>query len=363
MNRWEPGLLGRMETLLKDWDGETLIVRHDKPSGAWIFIAIHSTRLGPAAGGTRMKSYPDVQAALLDALRLSEGMTFKFAASGMPFGGAKAVVAVPAGLERESRSALLRRYGSLIQQLGGLFRTGPDGGTTPEDMDVIATTGAPYIVSRTVEAGCAGDPGPFTALGVFTGIKLLCGRLFGEESVAQRTMLVQGAGDVGGSLIEMLREAGAEVLFSEVNEGLIRKFRDELGLRYVAPTAVHSTECDVFAPCALGAVLNAETIPRLECRAVAGSANNQLGAPEDAERLRARGILYAPDYVINAGGVIGIVGLELQGWARDRAQDAVVVNIRRNLGQIFQSAANEGTSTEAAARKLADGRLFGAVSR
>lgn len=352
-----------METLLESWDGETLIVRHDKPSGAWIFIAIHSTRLGPAAGGTRMKSYPDVQAALLDALRLSEGMTFKFAASGMPFGGAKAVVAVPGPLEREPRAALLRRYGTLIKQLGGLFRTGPDVGTTPGDMDVIATTGAPYIVSRTVETGGAGDPGPYTARGVFTGIELLCKRLFGEESVTQRTVLVQGAGDVGGSLIGMLRAAGADVLFSEVDQGLIRKFRDELGLRCIAPAAVYETECDIFAPCALGAVLNAETIPRLKCRGVAGSANNQLGAQEDAERLRARGILYAPDYVINAGGVIGVLGLELQGWTREKAEHEVVDNIRRNLSQIFELAAAGGTSTETAARQLAGGRLLGAVSR
>ena len=352
-----------METLLESWDGETLIVRHDKPSGAWIFIAIHSTRLGPAAGGTRMKSYPDVQAALLDALRLSEGMTFKFAASGMPFGGAKAVVAVPGPLEREPRAALLRRYGTLIKQLGGLFRTGPDVGTTPGDMDVIATTGAPYIVSRTVETGGAGDPGPYTARGVFTGIELLCKQLFGEESVARRTVLVQGAGDVGGSLIGMLRAAGADVLFSEVDQGLIRKFRDELGLRCIAPAAVYETECDIFAPCALGAVLNAETIPRLKCRGVAGSANNQLGAQEDAERLRARGILYAPDYVINAGGVIGVLGLELQGWTREKAEHEVVDNIRRNLSQIFELAAAGSTSTETAARKLAGGRLLGAVSR
>ena len=352
-----------MDALLEDWDGETLIVRHDKPSGAWIFIAIHSTRLGPAAGGTRMKSYPDVRAALLDALRLSEGMTFKFAASGMSFGGAKAVVAIPAVLERESRSALLQRYGALVKQLGGLFRTGPDVGTTPADMDVSATTGSPYIVSRTVEAGGAGDPGPLTALGVFTGIKLLCGRLFGEESVAERTVLVQGAGDVGGSLIRMLREAGAKVLFSEVNETLIRAFRDELGLRYIAPAALYSTDCDIFAPCALGAILNAETIPRLKCRAVAGSANNQLETREDAERLRAKGILYAPDYVINAGGAIGVLGMELQGWTRDRADDEVVETIRRNLVQIFESAASEGIATEAAARKIAEGRLFDAISR
>lgn len=346
-----------METLLKEWDGETVVVRYDGPSGAWILIAIHSTRLGPAAGGTRMTSYRDIQAALRDALRLSEGMTFKFAASGMPFGGAKAVIAIPSDLDRQSRAALLQRYGALVKQLGGLFRTGPDVGTTPADMDIIASTGAPYIMSRTLAAGGAGDPGPFTARGVFAGIKLVCGRLFGEESVERRTVLVQGAGDVGGSLIGLLREAGADVLFSEVNDGLIHTYRDRLGLRYVSPAAVYSTECDIFSPCALGGALNGDTIPRLECRAVAGSANNQLEKQGDAEHLRARGILYAPDYVINAGGVIAVLGLELQGWTRDKADREVVDNIRRNLDQIFESAAADGITTEAAARKIADCRL------
>lgn len=346
-----------MESLLKEWDGEAVIVRHDRPSGAWIFIAIHSTRLGPAAGGTRMTSYPDIEAALRDALRLSEGMTYKFAASGMSFGGAKAVIAVPSGLDQPSRTALLERYGALVKRLGGLFRTGPDVGTCPADMDVIATTGSPYVVSRTVEAGGAGDPGPFTARGVFAGIKVVCGQLFGEESVDQRTILVQGTGDVGGSLIGLLRDAGAEVLFSEVDEKLIHNFRDKLGLRYVSPAAVYATECDIFAPCALGAVLNVKTIPRLNCRGIAGSANNQLERPEDAESLRARGILYAPDYVINAGGAIAILGLELQGWTRDVADNEVVDGIRRNLSQIFQSAAADGITTEAAARKIAERRL------
>jgi leucine dehydrogenase len=346
-----------METLIKKWAGETVIVRHDKPSGAWIFIAIHSTRLGPAAGGTRMTSYPSVPDALRDALRLSEGMTFKFAASGLPFGGAKAVIAIPRDFDRQSRAGLLERYGALVKQLGGLFRTGPDVGTTPADMDIIATTGAPHVVSRTVESGGAGDPGPFTALGVFTGIKLLCGRLFGEETVARRTVLVQGAGDVGGSLIGMLREAGAEVLFSEVNEGLVREFRDKLGLRYIAPANVYSTQCDIFSPCALGAVLNARTIPHLKCRGVAGSANNQLETAEDAERLRARAILYAPDYVINAGGVVAVLGLELQEWTRDRANDEVVGAVRRNLSRILESAAAGEITTEAAARRIADSRL------
>jgi leucine dehydrogenase len=346
-----------MEALLSEWNGETVIVRHDKPSGAWIFIAIHSTKLGPAMGGTRMMSYPHVEAALRDAMRLAEGMTFKFATPGMPFGGGKAVIAVPAGLDRQPRAALLRRYGALLKQLGGLFRTGPDVGTTPADMDIIAETGAPYVLARTSDAGGTGDPGPFTARGVFAGIEVVCEHLFGQESVKGRRVLIQGAGDVGRSLIRYLREAGADVLFSEVNEDAIRHFRDEIGLEYVPPEAVYTTECDVFAPCALGGVLNADTIPTLRCRAVAGSANNQLDQKGDAERLRSRGILYAPDYVINVGGAMAVLGREIQGWTPGMAEQEVASSVRRALKQIFASATADDMTTEAAARKIAENRL------
>ena len=346
-----------IEAQIADWNGEQVVVRHDRPSGAWIFIAIHSTRLGPAAGGTRMKSYPDVSAALRDALRLSEGMTYKFAAGGMCFGGAKAVIAVPPDLDRQGRTALLQRYGKLVGQLGGLFRTGPDVGTTPADMDVIATTGAPYIVSRTAEAGGAGDPGPYTALGVLTGIEVAAERVFGSPSLKGRRVLVQGVGDVGGSLAGFLCQTGAEVLFSEINQSLIAAFRDQRAMRFVDASAVYSTDCDIFAPCALGAVLNAETIPQLKCRAVAGSANNQLETADDAGRLRARGILYAPDYVVNSGGALAILGLELQDWSREKAEIEVVTTVRRNLEKIFDSAAANGTDTEVAARAIAEKRL------
>lgn len=346
-----------IEALLTEWNGETVIVRHDRPSGAWIFIAIQSTRLGPAVGGTRMKSYPDVEAALQDALRLAEGMTYKFATSGMPFGGAKAVIALPADFKRHSRAPLLRRYGALLKQLGGLFRTGPDVGTSPADMDIIAETGAPYVFSRTPDTGGTGDPGPYTARGVFAGIEVVCERLFGEGSVKGRRVLVQGAGDVGRSLISYLREAGAEVLFSEIDDSAVRYFRDELRLQYVPPEAVCKTECDIFAPCALGGVLNANTIPQLKCRAVAGSSNNQLDRQEDAERLRSRGILYAPDYVINVGGVMAILGLETQGWTHETADKEVVGSVRRTLKRIFESATADGITTEAAARKIAEANL------
>jgi len=346
-----------MESLLKAWDGETVITRYDRTTGSWIFIAIHSTRLGPAAGGTRMKSYPDVPAALKDALRLAAGMSYKFATPGMPFGGAKAVIAVPPDLDPQARPALLRRFGSLVHQLGGLFYTGPDVGTSSEDMDIIAETGAPYIFARTPAAGGAGSPGPFTALGVFTGIQAACEHLFGEASLKGRRVLVQGTGSVGGALIGHLRAAGAEVMFSEVDEGAIRRFHDEIGLKFVPPEAVYSTECDIFAPCALGGVLNANTIPQLKCRGVAGGANNQFAGPEDAERLRKRGILYAPDYVINVGGAMAIIGMETQGWTQERAEKEVVESVRRALRQIFDMAAKERMTTDAAACRVAEERL------
>lgn len=346
-----------METLIREWGGETVIVHYDRPTGAWIFIAIHSTRLGPAVGGTRMKPYASVQAALQDAMRLAAGMTYKFATPGMPFGGGKAVIAIPADFEAQSRPALLRRYGALIHQLGGLFSTGPDVGTSPADMDIIAETGAPYIFARTPAAGGAGDPGPFTARGVFAGIEETCEHLFGDMSLVGRRMLVQGAGDVGAKLINYLCDAGATVAYSEVDEGAIRKVRDDLGLEFVPPEAVYTTECDIFAPCALGGVLNADTIPQLKCRAVVGGANNQFATQEDAERLRARGILYAPDYVVNVGGAMAITSMEMKGWSQERAEREVVESVRRALRQIFEVASKEGITTDAAARQLAENRL------
>ena len=346
-----------IESMLRGWDGETVITRYDRPTGAWTFIAIHSTCLGPATGGTRMKTYPNVQAAMQDALRLAAGMTYKFAVPDLPYGGGKAVIHIPPGLDSESRLALLRRHGALIRQLGGLFLTGPDVGTSSADMDIIAQTGAPYIFARTPAAGGAGSSGPFTALGVFTGIQIACEQVFGSASLEGRRVLIQGTGSVGGSLIEHLRATGASVVFTEVDEGAIRRFRDELGLEFVSTEEAYGTACDVFAPCALGGTLNANTIPQLKCRAVAGGANNQLAGPDDAESLRARGIVYAPDFVINSGGALAILGLETQGWTRERAEREVVETIRRALRRIFEVAAAGGITTEAAATQIAKERL------
>ena len=348
-----------MESLLRQWDGESVIIHFDRPTGAWIIIAIHCTRLGPAIGGTRMKQYPNLEAALQDAQRLARGMTYKFAAAGIEGGGGKAVIAVPPELTLPARTELLRRYGSFVKQFGGLFLTGPDLGTSSEDMDIIAEHATPYVFGRTPAAGGGGDPAPFTALGVFTAMQVTLEHLFGDGSLEGNRVLIQGVGSVGRELAERVRRAGAEIIFSEVNEAAIRHFRDDLGLQCVPPDEVYDTPCDLFAPCAVGGVLNEETIPRLRCPAVVGAANNQLGLPEDAIRLQEREIVYAPDFVANSGGAIGLIGMETKGWSRDKAMEKIVRSIKSTLSQIFKLAAKEGTTTDEAARRIAEARLAG----
>lgn len=344
-----------MESLIRQWDGESVVVRQDRETGAWIFIAVHSSVLGPAIGGTRMRSYPRLDDALEDALRLAAAMTYKYAVAGFPRGGGKAVICLPAGFDPAARPALLRRYGALLKQLGGFFSTGPDVGTSPADMDVIGETGSPYVFARTPARGGAGGSGPATALGVFVALEAAAGQVFGNPSLAGRRVLVQGAGSVGGVLIERLVAAGAEVLWSDVDPAALERFR---ALPFVAPERVYDTECDLFSPCALGGVLNEATIPRLRCRAVAGAANNQLATPEDAERLRARGILYAPDFVVSLGGSVAITGIEAMGWSRERAEEEVR-RIGDALRNVFARAEAEGITTDVAARRIAEDRLAG----
>jgi leucine dehydrogenase len=307
-----------------------------------------------------MKPYPDLQAALSDAFKLAASMTYKFAVANFPRGGGKAVIALPHDFVPQARHGLLRRYGTLIRQLGGLFQTGVDVGTFPSDMDVIAETGAPYVACRTPEKGGAGCSGQATALGVFSGMQSVCEYLFGDESLTGKRVLVQGAGSVGWPLIDLLRKAGAEVLFSDVDQTIIRHFRDELGFQFVPAETVYETPCDIFSPCALGGIINHRTILRLQCLAVAGAANNQLAEPDDADRLRERNILYAPDYVINFGGAIAITGIEEMGWSRVEAEEKVK-SVRETLRRIFEVSAAEGITTDTTARRIAESRLSGAT--
>ena len=350
-----------LDLLRRDWDGESLIVRFDRPSGAWIFIAVHSTRLGPASGGTRMKRYDDLSLALRDALRLSEAMTFKYATADFPQGGAKAVIALPQQFDSAARPDLLRRYGTLIRQLGGLYSTGPDVGTSPADMDVIAETGAPFVHARTEAAGGRGDSGGPTALGVFSGIEATLEHLDGSASLTRKHVAVQGAGGVGGALIDLLIAAGARVSFTDLSPEVASR-ASARGARFLPSEEIFDSSCDVFSPCALGGVLNRETIPRLRCRAVVGGANLQLAEPADLDRLRERRILYAPDFVVNIGGAMAITGMESFGWTRAQAEDRVR-QVRMTLRRVYELSRGEGLTTEAAARRIAVENLERAAAR
>jgi leucine dehydrogenase len=347
--------VSELEHVLASWDGEQVLVRFDPPTGTWMFICMHSRRLGPAAGGTRMKVYESPAHALRDATRLAAGMTVKMAVAGLAFGGGKAVLAVPALPDGHERAKLLRRYGEAVASLAGNFWTGCDMNTTAADLDVIAER-CPYVFGRSAAAGGSGEPGPFTARGVLYGVMASLAHALGSSSVEGRTVLVQGVGSVGASLAELLAEAGARVVLTDVAAERAAELAERLEAEVVAPEEALETECDVYAPCATGGTLSAETIPRLRCRVVAGSANNQLATPADAELLRARGILYAPDFVINAGGVFYNVGTEALGWDAAGVERALA-GIGKTLTEIFARSEAERISTGRAAEALAASRL------
>ncbi len=341
---------------IEAWDGESVVVAHDRETGTWIFIALHDTRLGHAVGGTRLKTYPSLDDALLDAMRLAEGMTYKWAGIRIPFGGGKAVLATPGPLAPEARRGLLVRYGRRLGSLNGAFRTGVDLGTTPEDMALVGAQ-APYVMG--VVHGDSRDPGPYTALGVFAGMRAALAARFGKREVAGRSVLIQGVGDVGLPLAELVSEAGGRLLLSDIDPEVAEAAAERLGGEVIDPAAIWDAEVDVYAPCAIGATLNADTIPRLRCAVVAGSANNQLAESADAERLHARGILYAPDYIVNAGGAIAFGRMTL-GAADEGSLRAEVEGIEETLTELFHEAAEAGESPLHAAITRAERFLAGA---
>ena len=341
------------EALLASWDGEHSVARHDAESGAWMFVCLHSTARGPAGGGTRLRVYPAPADGLADAMRLSAAMTWKMAAAGMPRGGGKAVLAVPELPVGEPRRRLLRRYGELVASLGGSYRTAGDMNISPEDLDVVAETCS--WVYGTTRGG--GNSGRGTARGGLHAIRATVEHVYGSPELAGRSVLVQGAGSVGAVLARELAEAGARVLVSDVEEARAAA----TGCETVPPERVLETEADVYSPCAVGGTLNAESIPRLACRAIAGCANNQLVEPQDADRLRERGILYAPDYVVNAGGIVQLIGLEDEGWDETQLEERLA-GIGETLRTLFAEADAEGITPAEAADRLVRRRLADASS-
>jgi leucine dehydrogenase len=336
------------EALLAGWDGEHAVVRHDPESGAWIFVCVHSSERGPAAGGTRMRVYPTPPDGLGDAMRLSEAMTWKMAAAGMPRGGGKAVLAVPDLPTGEARRQLLLRYGELVASLGGSYRTAGDMNISPEDLDVVAET-CPWVYGTTRGGG---NSGRGTARGTLHAIRATAEHVFGSPELAGRSVLVQGAGAVGALLARELAAAGAQVLVSDVDE----QRAAATGCETVPPERVVETEVDVYSPCAVGGTLNADSIPRLACRAIAGCANNQLAEPEDSQRLRERDILYAPDFVVSAGGIIQLIGLEDEGWNEAQLEERLA-GIGDTLRTLFAEAESEGITPAEAADRLARRRV------
>ncbi|MGH2717003.1 MAG: Glu/Leu/Phe/Val family dehydrogenase [Actinomycetota bacterium] len=331
-------------------DYEQVVFCHDRPSGLRAIIAIHSTALGPALGGSRCWHFASEEAALTDVLRLAKAMSYKNAAAGLDLGGGKAVIFAPPVKTEE----LLRAYGRFIDTLGGRYITAEDVGTTGDDMDMIHRE-TRWVTGISPAYGGSGDPSPATAYGVMQGLRAVALELWDDESLAGRRFAVQGVGKVGHALVGHLTQAGAEVVVSDVNQDHVDRAVADFGVEAVAPERIQSVACDVFAPCALGGVINDDTIPELACKAVAGAANNQLLRPAHAEALAQRGILYTPDFIINAGGVINVAD-ELNGYDQRRAYlriEGVFGAVRR----VFETARKESLSPALAANRVAEERI------
>lgn len=331
---------------------EQVVFFHDPPTGLRAIVAIHSTTLGPALGGTRFYPFASEREALRDVLRLARGMTYKAAAAGLDLGGGKAVIV--GDPKRIKTEELLRAYGRFIETLGGRYVTAEDIGTNRDDMDIIRRE-TRYVTGVAPELGGSGDPSPVTAFGVYLGMVACAEEAWQEHSLSGRKVAVQGVGKVGYHLVKHLVEAGAKVVVSDVDVDAVGRAVRDFGVETAESEKIHAQECDIFAPCAMGGIIRDDTIPELKCRVVAGSANNQLGRPEHGEALQAAGMLYAPDYVINAGGLINVAD-ELQGYNPERAK-ARVQSIYRTLREIFLMAREKSISTAAAADAFAEKRI------
>jgi leucine dehydrogenase len=332
---------------------EQVVVCHEPEAGLRAIIAVHDTTLGPALGGIRMWRYDSDEAALTDVLRLSRGMTYKNAVAGLDLGGGKTVAL---GDPRTDKTPLLfRALGRFVDSLGGRYLAAEDVGTSTDDAELVALE-TDHITGLPTARGGSGDPSPMTAWGVFCGMRAAAAEAGLGDDLRGARVAVQGAGHVGAGLVRHLLDAGAEVTVSDIYPERVEALV-AVGASSCPPDDVHRQDCDVFAPCALGAVIRPETVGELRCRVIAGAANNQLASDEIAEELRARGFLWVPDFVANAGGIINIaVELEPEGYDPDRARERVLA-IGDTVGTVLDMAEANGTSTLAAAEEHARRRL------
>jgi leucine dehydrogenase len=326
------------------------VVFNREPSIGYLgIIAIHDTTLGPALGGTRFWNYESEEEALVDVLRLSLGMTYKAAVAGLNLGGGKSVIIGDPGTPR--REMTFRAHGRAVETLKGRYITAEDVGTSVEDMDYVHME-TQHVVGI---AGRSGDPSPVTAYGTYRGMKACALEKYGEDSLKGKTVAIQGVGHVGYYLCENLAAEGAKLIVTDITENKVASAVEDFGAEGVKPDAIYGVDAEIFAPCALGAIVNSKTIPELKCDIIAGAANNQLATDEDGKAVQERDILYAPDYVINAGGLINVYS-ELADWSTDRSKRKAG-EIYQTLLEVFELAREDKLTTAEAADRIAERRI------
>ena len=344
-----PMFEGRVAEEIDRWRGMGLYTRRVRELDAWIFCALHDERLGPPTGGTRLKVYARPEEGVVDALRLSQGMTHKWAAVELPFGGGKAVLCLSRSLaDAGERELLLRSYTGVLHALGDRFGTGQDLGTTPEDMRFLARR-CPNVHGIDAGTGAVEDPGPHTAFGVHVAMKSALAHRFGTPDLEGRTVMIEGVGGVGAPLARRLAGEGALLKLVDLDEARVREQAADLGAQVLSPGRHLSTECDVYAPCAGGATLNETSVGQLGCAIVCGAANNQLSGLGVAQRLHAGGILYAPDFIVNAGGAAYCSGLGTAVEAE--VLRGRVLRIGKTLADVLEEARAQDESPQFAAER------------
>ena len=337
---------------LETYDYEQVVFCQDKQSGLKAIIAIHDTTLGPALGGTRMWTYESEEAAIEDALRLARGMTYKNAAAGLNLGGGKTVII--GDPRKDKNEEMFRAFGRYIQGLNGRYITAEDVGTTVADMDLIHEE-TDYVTGISPAFGSSGNPSPVTAYGVYRGMKAAAKAAFDTDSLEGKVIAIQGVGNVAYNLCRHLHEEGAQLIVTDINKEAVQRAVEEFGARAVEPNEIYGVECDIYAPCALGAVINDQTIPQLKAKVIAGAANNQLKETRHGDIIHEMGIIYAPDYVINAGGVINVAD-ELYGYNRERAMKKVE-QLYSSIEIVIEISNRDGIPTYLAADRMVEERI------
>jgi leucine dehydrogenase len=331
---------------------EEVVYCHNKDAGLKAIIAIHNTVLGPALGGTRMWAYKTEQDALNDVLRLSRGMTYKAAVAGLNLGGGKAVII--GDPNKDKSEALFRAFGRYIASLNGRYITAEDVGIDVNDMEYVLKE-TEYVTGVHQVHGGSGDPSPFTAYGTLQGLLATLNKKYGNEEVGKYSYAVQGVGHVGFEFVKLLREAGAKVFVTDINQEAVQRCVVDYGCEAVGLDEIYDVDADVYSPCALGGTVNADTIDRIKAKIICGAANNQLATDEIGDEITRRGVLYAPDYAVNAGGLMN-VSIEFDGYNRERAM-RMMRTIYYNLGKIYQIAERDGIPTYMAADRMAEERI------